>query len=312
VLMLCGQIPREQIEEHRAPRGQRPAGLHRSRHQMAPARAQVSDIPPPCARLCSSGRPPAPRRAETRRRPWKEGEAELLAPVEIARATASATDINRTAEILLAAKRPLIYAGGGVNLSGAHEALHAVANTCRPASRAQPRARARSATTATSRWAPRSGANRSAAIHTADVVLAVGSRLARLLRAGDADRSDRCDRRDRTHKSVGNVGDARHARGASGEAARRRARPSVPQAERGRSRAEIGHHDTGSPGCPSSRASARAARGTIPARGPRSANARLAHLRSVISVLLLVPRQPRHEYPGPSAPRCAPVPRGAQ
>jgi acetolactate synthase-1/2/3 large subunit len=56
-----------------------------------------------------------------------EGEAELLPPVTVARAAAPAADIERAARLLLEATRPIIYAGGGVHASGAHEALAAVA-----------------------------------------------------------------------------------------------------------------------------------------------------------------------------------------
>ena len=56
-----------------------------------------------------------------------EGDAELLPPVTVARAAAPAADIERAARLLLEARRPIIYAGGGVHASGAHEALAAVA-----------------------------------------------------------------------------------------------------------------------------------------------------------------------------------------
>ena len=56
-----------------------------------------------------------------------EGEAELLPPVTVARTAAPDADIERAARLLLEASRPIIYAGGGVHASGAHEALAAVA-----------------------------------------------------------------------------------------------------------------------------------------------------------------------------------------
>ena len=56
-----------------------------------------------------------------------EGEAELLPPVTVARTAAPDADIERAARLLLDASRPVIYAGGGVHASGAHEALTAVA-----------------------------------------------------------------------------------------------------------------------------------------------------------------------------------------
>jgi acetolactate synthase I/II/III large subunit len=56
-----------------------------------------------------------------------EGEAELLPPVTVARTAAPDADIERATRALLEATRPIIYAGGGVHASGAHEALTAVA-----------------------------------------------------------------------------------------------------------------------------------------------------------------------------------------
>src|ERR671923_1720630 len=57
----------------------------------------------------------------------EEGEAELLPPATVERAAAPDSDIERAARLLLSAARPIIYAGGGVHASGAHEALVAVA-----------------------------------------------------------------------------------------------------------------------------------------------------------------------------------------
>jgi acetolactate synthase-1/2/3 large subunit len=56
-----------------------------------------------------------------------EGEAELLPPVAVARPAAPDGDIDRAARLLLGAARPIVYAGGGVHASGAHEVLVAVA-----------------------------------------------------------------------------------------------------------------------------------------------------------------------------------------
>jgi acetolactate synthase I/II/III large subunit len=57
----------------------------------------------------------------------EEGEAELLPPVTVTRTAAPDADIDRATRLLLDASRPVIYAGGGVHASGAHEALTAVA-----------------------------------------------------------------------------------------------------------------------------------------------------------------------------------------
>jgi len=57
----------------------------------------------------------------------EEGEAELLPAVTVTRTAAPDADIERAARVLLEATHPIIYAGGGVHASGAHEALTAVA-----------------------------------------------------------------------------------------------------------------------------------------------------------------------------------------
>jgi len=54
-------------------------------------------------------------------------EIDLLEPSPVMRPAADAGDIERAAEVLLSAKRPVIYAGGGVHLSGAHDELREVA-----------------------------------------------------------------------------------------------------------------------------------------------------------------------------------------
>jgi acetolactate synthase-1/2/3 large subunit len=57
----------------------------------------------------------------------EEGEAELLPALTVTRAAAPDADIERATRVLLGGARPIIYAGGGVHASGAHEALVAVA-----------------------------------------------------------------------------------------------------------------------------------------------------------------------------------------
>ena len=56
-----------------------------------------------------------------------EAEIELLEPVSYERPAASAESIQEGARIVANAKNPLIYAGGGVNLSGANDSLLALA-----------------------------------------------------------------------------------------------------------------------------------------------------------------------------------------
>ncbi|MBI4306492.1 MAG: thiamine pyrophosphate-binding protein [Chloroflexi bacterium] len=58
----------------------------------------------------------------------EEGDAELIEPSNPIRPAARATDIDRAAEMLQAAKQPVIYAGGGVLLSGAEKALRNLAD----------------------------------------------------------------------------------------------------------------------------------------------------------------------------------------
>ena len=185
VLMLCGQIPREQI-------GKNIGLLHEVNDQLdsiAPVTKwrrrvlQVPDIPAAVREAFVQLRSGRPRPVELEMPPEtmeEEGEAELLPPGKVARVAASAADVSRAAEILLAAKSPIIYAGGGANLSGAHEALHAVAEYLQ----------AGVACTAEGKGAVSDHSDLSlgaafwresplrAAIHAADVVLAVGSRLA--------------------------------------------------------------------------------------------------------------------------------------
>src|SRR2546423_13692552 len=57
----------------------------------------------------------------------EEGQATLLPPAETDRAAAPEPTIARAAQILLAAQRPVIYAGGGAVTGDAHEALGAIA-----------------------------------------------------------------------------------------------------------------------------------------------------------------------------------------
>src|SRR2546429_266702 len=57
----------------------------------------------------------------------EEGEATLLPPAETDRAAAPEPTIARAAQMLLAAQRPVIYAGGGAVTGDAHEALGAIA-----------------------------------------------------------------------------------------------------------------------------------------------------------------------------------------
>ena len=164
VLMLSGQIPREQI-------GKNVGLLHEVNDQqdcIAPITKwrrrvlQVAEIPAAVREAFTQLRTGRPRPVELEMPPEtmeEEGDADLLPATEAGRAAAPAGDVARAVEILLAAKNPIIYAGGGANLSGAHEALRAVAEHLQAWRRLR-RARVPSAISPTSPWAPRSGATR--------------------------------------------------------------------------------------------------------------------------------------------------------
>jgi acetolactate synthase-1/2/3 large subunit len=133
VLMIAGQIPRNQI-------GKKIGVLHELDDQLDALAgctkwrrsilevADASRIVHEAFGQLRSGRP----RPVAIDMPWDTMEEEVdvtLAAVGAhpPRAAAPAAEIDRAAAMLLRAERPAIYAGGGVNLSGAHEALAAVA-----------------------------------------------------------------------------------------------------------------------------------------------------------------------------------------
>ena len=184
----------------------------------------------------------------------EEGEAELLAPAEVHAPPRPPPTSTAPPRSCWPRSGPIIYAGGGVNLSGAHEALHAVAEYLQ----------AGVACTAEGKGAVSDHSDLSlgaafwrdsplrAAIHAADVVLAVGSRLALVSFAPetrivqiDADPEEI----GRTHKNTqGLVGDAR----ATLEALLEKLRAGAParasrKAERETLRAEIAAHMTQEP-----------------------------------------------------------------
>jgi len=133
VLMIAGQIPRNQIDK-------KIGVLHELDNQLDALAGstkwrrtitQVADAPGIVREAFAqlhSGRP----RPVAIDMPWDtmEEEVELAVPAmgaHPARAGAPAADVDRAAEALLRAGRVAIYAGGGVHLSGAHEPLAAVA-----------------------------------------------------------------------------------------------------------------------------------------------------------------------------------------
>ena len=132
VLMICGQVPRAQI-------GKDIGVLHEINEQLDAIKPvtkwrkrvlQVHEVPGLVHEAFEQLRTGRPRPVEIEMPPdtmEEEGDAELLPPSTAERQAASLSDIDRAAELLLAARNPVIYAGGGVILGAAYEPLAAVA-----------------------------------------------------------------------------------------------------------------------------------------------------------------------------------------
>jgi len=251
VLMLSGQIPREQI-------GKNVGLLHEVNDQqdcIAPITKwrrrvlQVAEIPAAVREAFTQLRTGRPRPVELEMPPEtmeEDGDADLLPATEAGRAAAPAADIARAVEMLLAAKNPIIYAGGGANLSGAHEALRAVAEHLQAGVASSPEGKGAVSdlsdlSLGAAFW--RDSPLR-AAIHAADLVLVVGSRLA-LVTFAPGQRIVQIDvdpeEIGRNHKNtVGLVGDARRTLEAFLEKLRAASPPRPSRkAEREALRAEI-------------------------------------------------------------------------
>ncbi|MGQ0570872.1 MAG: thiamine pyrophosphate-dependent enzyme [Armatimonadota bacterium] len=132
VLIVAGQIPRDRI-------GKRLGLLHEVNDQLdaiAPITKwrrrvlEISEIPSAvheAVRQLKTGRP---RPVEIEMPPETmedEGEVAFPEPDHPARPPADATAVDAAAALLSGCAYPVIYAGGGVHTSGAHEALLAVA-----------------------------------------------------------------------------------------------------------------------------------------------------------------------------------------
>jgi len=220
VLMISGQVPRDSI-------GKDVGLLHEVNDQQECIRPvtkwrrrvlQVADVPAAVREAVTQLRSGRPRPVEIEMPPETmedEGLVELLPPVEVRPQVPSGRDLDRAVEALLAARRPLIYAGGGVHLSGAHEALgqvaeHLQAGVAQSAEGKGAVSDHNSLSLGAALW--RESALR-AHVQEADVVLAVGSRLAQVtFKPGtrivqiDADEQEI----GRNHKdTLGLVGDAR-------------------------------------------------------------------------------------------------------
>ena len=132
VLMISGQIPKASI-------GKDIGLLHEVNDQLdaiAPVtkwRRRIFEIPdiPAAVRAAAyqlrTGRPRPVAIDLSPETMEDEADVELLDPIRVAPAAAPAADINRAATMLLAAARPVIYVGGGVHPSGAHDAIASVA-----------------------------------------------------------------------------------------------------------------------------------------------------------------------------------------
>ncbi|HKX04258.1 MAG TPA: thiamine pyrophosphate-dependent enzyme [Methylomirabilota bacterium] len=220
VLMLSGQIPRDSI-------GRDIGLLHEVNDQLECIRPvtkwrrrvlQVAEVPAAVREAFVQLRSGRPRPVEIEMPPETmedEGLVELLPPVETTRQVAAERDLDRAAELLLASRGPLIYAGGGVHLSGAHDALAQVAEHLQAgvAQSAEGKGAVSDHNTLSLGAAFWRDSALRAHIHEADVVLAVGSRLAgvsfkpgtRIIQL-DADEQEI----GRSHKdTLGLVGDAR-------------------------------------------------------------------------------------------------------
>jgi acetolactate synthase-1/2/3 large subunit len=220
VLMLSGQIPRDSI-------GRDIGLLHEVNDQLECIRPvtkwrrrvlQVAEVPAAVREAFVQLRSGRPRPVEIEMPPETmedEGLVELLPPVETTRQVAAERDLDRAAELLVASRAPLIYAGGGVHLSDAHDALAQVAEHLQAgvAQSAEGKGAVSDHNTLSLGAAFWRDSALRAHIHEADLVLAVGSRLAgvsfkpgtRIIQL-DADEQEI----GRSHKdTLGLVGDAR-------------------------------------------------------------------------------------------------------
>jgi acetolactate synthase-1/2/3 large subunit len=261
VLMIAGQVPRRNI-------GRDVGVLHEVNDQMDAMAGvtkwrrrilEVSDVAGgvrAAVRQLKSGRP---RPVHIELPPdvlEEEGDVTLLPPADGDRAAAPEAAIAKAIEMLLAAQRPVIYAGGGAILSGAHEALVAIAEHLQ----------AGIATTAEGKGAVNEMSDLSLGaalwpknplrryLDAADLVLVVGSRLALAgLQPGqqviqvDVDP----DEIGRNHGlTFGVVGDARLTLERMLERLRAAAPRSSRKAEREALRAELAALDTQEPNSP--------------------------------------------------------------
>ena len=132
VFVISGQVPKASL-------GRNVGVLHEVHDQLdciAPITKwrkrvlEVADVPAAVHEAVRQLRTGRPRPVEIEMSPdtmESEGEVTLLEPARRERPTPSRAELERAAALLLAAERPLMYVGGGVHPSGAHEAVAAVA-----------------------------------------------------------------------------------------------------------------------------------------------------------------------------------------
>jgi len=261
VLMIAGQVPRRNI-------GRDVGVLHEVNDQMEAMAGvtkwrrrvlEVGDVAGAvraAVRQLKSGRP---RPVHIEIPPdvlEEEGEVTLLPPAEGDRAAAPEPVIARAVEMLLAAQRPVIYAGGGAVLSGAQEALVAIAEHLQAgiATTAEGKGVVNESTDLSlgaALW-PKNPLRRY--LDAADVVLVVGSRLAiaglsptQQVIQVDIDPDEIGRNHGQTH---GLVGDARLTLERMLERLRASAARPSRKAEREAVRAEIAALDTQEPNAP--------------------------------------------------------------
>src|SRR5204863_3162162 len=259
VLMLSGQVPRHQL-------GKNIGVLHEVNDQLdaiAPITKwrkrvlEVGEVARAAHDAVEQLRTGRPRPVELEMPPdtmEEEGEVGLVEPSRAARAAAPRPDVERAAEMLLAATRPVIYAGGGVHLAGAHEPLAAVAEylqagVVQSAEGKGALSDASDLSLGAAMW-PTSATKKH--LEAADVILVVGSRLAlagprpeQQIVQLDVDPEEI----GRNHKKTfGLVGDARLTLAALLERLRASAPPRASRkAEREALRAEVGMSMTQEP-----------------------------------------------------------------
>jgi acetolactate synthase-1/2/3 large subunit len=185
VLMLSGQVPRHQL-------GKNIGVLHEVNDQLdaiAPITKwrkrvlEVGEVARAAHDAVEQLRTGRPRPVELEMPPdtmEEEGEVELVEPSRAARAAAPRADVDRAAEMLLAATRPVVYAGGGVHLAGAHEPLAAVAEYLQAGvvQSAEGKGALSDASDLSLGAAMWPGSATKKHLESADVILVVGSRLA--------------------------------------------------------------------------------------------------------------------------------------